>query len=316
MHPAYSVILFTSASGAGYGLLIWLAMAWLGLLQTPQPWIAFWAAVFALALITVGLLASTLHLGHPERAWRAFSQWRSSWLSREGVFAVLTYPLALAFTIAWVWDGIPLVWSMVLAALLCLLCLLTVVATGMIYASLNTIPRWSNGFVVPVYLLFALSSGGLLYVLTLGLSDNPGIAIVVVPVLLLAWVVKWRYWQFIDTQKPQSNTGTATGLGHLGTVRQLDAPHTSENYLLQEMGYVVARKHSLKLRRMAMVLGMVVPALLIVAATFIGAYAGTYVANGMFLLAAVSGFTGILIERWLFFAEARHAVTLFYGRSL
>ena len=27
MHPAYSVILFTTASGAGYGLLAWLALA-------------------------------------------------------------------------------------------------------------------------------------------------------------------------------------------------------------------------------------------------------------------------------------------------
>lgn len=312
MHPAYSVILFTSASGAGYGLLIWLALSWLGLVSAPQPWIAFWMAIFALVLITTGLLASTFHLGHPERAWRAFSQWRSSWLSREGVLAVLTYPVALVLTVVWVWDGIPPILTTVNAALLCLLCLLTVLATGMIYASLKTIPRWSNAFVVPVYLLFALASGGLLYLLALALSGTLTMVALVLAVLLLSWLVKWRYWRFIDTQKSASNSGTATGLGHLGSVRQLDAPHTSENYLLQEMGYVVARKHSLKLRRMALLLGFIVP---FTALILTYAVAG-HTSSLLILIAVISGFAGVLIERWLFFAEARHAVTLFYGRSL
>jgi DMSO reductase anchor subunit len=31
------------------------------------------------------------------------------------------------------------------------------------------------------------------------------------------------------------------------------------------------------------------------------------------ILAAVSASNGVLIERWLFFAEAKHAVTLSYG---
>ena len=54
------------------------------------------------ALITGGLLASTAHLGRPERAWRAFSQWRTSWLSREGVMAVATYVPAGLLAIGWV----------------------------------------------------------------------------------------------------------------------------------------------------------------------------------------------------------------------
>ena len=91
MHPALSVILFTTASGAGYGLL-----ALLGLFGAQRR--AVGGAAVRLGrvrgvagLVTVGLLSSTLHLGHPERAWRAFSQWRSSWLSREGVLAVFTF---------------------------------------------------------------------------------------------------------------------------------------------------------------------------------------------------------------------------------
>ena len=91
MHPAPSIVFFTTASGAGYGLLFWLGLLRpLGLLPaTPiRPW-SRWS--WRSALITAGLLSSTLHLGQPQRAWRAFSQWRSSWLSREGVAALATY---------------------------------------------------------------------------------------------------------------------------------------------------------------------------------------------------------------------------------
>src|SRR5210317_2614374 len=89
MDPAYSVILFTSSSGAGYGLIAWLAFTRLSGMWQLSPMAAIVACLVALALITTGLLSSTFHLGHPERAWRAFSQWRSSWLSREGVLAVI-----------------------------------------------------------------------------------------------------------------------------------------------------------------------------------------------------------------------------------
>src|SRR6476620_11629685 len=89
MHPAYSVIIFTTVSGAGFGLLIWLAFSLLFLEVIPlQPLPGLIAFGLAFVLISIGLASSTLHLGRPERAWRAFSQWRTSWLSREGVVAV------------------------------------------------------------------------------------------------------------------------------------------------------------------------------------------------------------------------------------
>ena len=81
MHPALSVISFTTLSGMGYGLAFVLALGHgnPAALSTKIAWVA------ALGLISVGFLASTFHLGNPQRAWRAVSQWRSSWLSREGV---------------------------------------------------------------------------------------------------------------------------------------------------------------------------------------------------------------------------------------
>ena len=95
MHPAYSVIFFTTASGAGYGLLALLAAFGSAGALPPERWLGIVGIVGALALITFGLLSSTFHLGNPQRAWRAFSQWRTSWLSREGVASTLTYLPAL-----------------------------------------------------------------------------------------------------------------------------------------------------------------------------------------------------------------------------
>ncbi|MCA1714043.1 MAG: dimethyl sulfoxide reductase anchor subunit [Gammaproteobacteria bacterium] len=89
MNPALSVIFFTSLSGAGYGLLFWCALSTFS--GQVHPWSLLLATLLALALVTAGLLSSLLHLGKPQRAWRAFSQWRTSWLSREGVTALATY---------------------------------------------------------------------------------------------------------------------------------------------------------------------------------------------------------------------------------
>jgi DMSO reductase anchor subunit len=314
MHPAYSVILFTSASGAGYGLLVWLALTRLTGAWAIGPVAGLAACLLALALVTVGLMSSTFHLGHPERAWRAFTQWRSSWLSREGVAAVLTYPAALVFTVGWVWDIVTPTAMTVAAAATLLLSLVTVYTTSMIYASLKTIPRWSNGFVTPVYLLFALASGGLLFAGFLSFSGVAGMSdlLLIATILLVAWVVKWYYWRYIDSAKAESDPGTATGLGRFGSVTQLEAPHTSENYLLKEMGYQVARKHAAKIRRSALLTGLVIPAVVLLAAGALDGLPQLLVLG----LAVLSGLFGVVSERWLFFAEARHVVTLFYGRSI
>jgi DMSO reductase anchor subunit len=156
VHPSLSVIFFTTASGAGYGLLALLGvLAPFGLLPA-DPRFGLVALALALAAITAGLLSSTLHLGQKQRAWRAFSQWRSSWLSREGVAAVATYLPAGLFGIGWVFLGNVSKAAGVLAALGAVA---TVYCTSMIYQSLKPVPRWHNRWVVPNYLALALMSG-------------------------------------------------------------------------------------------------------------------------------------------------------------
>ena len=162
MHPAYSVILFTTASGAGYGMLALLGFVGVNHGQASSAAFGIVSMVLALALVTIGLLASTLHLGLPERAWRAFSQWRSSWLSREGVAAVATYFPALLFGL--VWSGlVPApAWIAPLGLLTAALAVVTVYCTGKIYAVLTTIRAWNHALTVPVYIAFSLATGSAL----------------------------------------------------------------------------------------------------------------------------------------------------------
>ena len=89
----------------------------------------------------------------------------------------------------------------------------------------------------------------------------------------------------------------------------LAAPHTEENYLQKEMGFRIARKHAEKLRAIALVAGFGVPAIL----TLLAMLMPDIVAIVLLVLAVLSNAVGTLTERWLFFAEAKHTVTLYYG---
>lgn len=308
MHPAFSVIFFTTASGAGYGMLALLGLAApLGLLPS-EPRFGVVSMVIALGLISAGLLSSTAHLGRPERAWRAFSQWRTSWLSREGVLSVATYVPALLFGAEWIVSGRL---SPIVGFNMAGLAAVTIYCTAMIYASLKPIPAWHNAAVPWVYAALALMTGSLMLNALAHLwgDARPWLGGLAIASTLAGLAIKLRYWRFIDTNPGPSTAQTATGLK--GEVRLLDGPHTEQNYLLREMGYAIARKHAQKLRRIAVVLGFVVPLVL----TILSLAGGGTLAAFAAVPAALFSLLGVLVERWLFFAEAKHTVTLYYGAT-
>ncbi len=316
MHPAYSVIVFTCASGAGYGLLIWLALAGLVGGGGPRP-VPLGMAGFTLsfALITIGLLSSTAHLGRPERAWRAFSQWRTSWLSREGVMAMATYAAGGLYALLWVFgDSTNTGLLFVLGLLTLATTLVTLWCTGMIYASLPTIRAWHMPHVAPLYVLFGLLTGRLLLnalvAASTGVVSNSAVWLTLL-LLLSCWIVKALYWSAIDNARRTWTIGDATGLGRFGKVRTLDPPHTQANFVMREMGFQVARKHADRLRQLVAVTLFVLPAILTLLLLVSGGMLALFVA----ILAVLCAAIGIVVERWLFFAEAEHVSMLYYGRD-
>jgi sulfite dehydrogenase (quinone) subunit SoeC len=305
MNPAYSVILFTTASGAGYGLLALIAMAGASHGRASTSAFAFTTLFIALALITTGLLSSTLHLGRPERAWRAFSQWRSSWLSREGIAAIITYPLAIAFGACWsgLIDAPQLIAP--LGYVTAFMCWVTVFCTAKIYSTLKTIRAWHQPLTIPVYLAFSAASGSVLLTAIANYFGRfaPAQAVLSFASLLMLIVLKYLYWRRLDRDPRTHTMANATGLGE--GVRQWEVPHTSTNFIMKEMGYVVGRRHARKLRNLTLALLDIVFTLMVLCSRWPTL---AYFAVLMIMLAA-------WVERWLFFAEAEHVVGLFYGKE-
>ena len=287
MNPAPSVILFSTLSGMGFGFL-----ALLGVFGAPG-WVGFFLWGIGYGLAGAGLIASTFHLGHPERALLAFTQWRTSWLSREAWAAVgtlgLLAPQALSDWLGWGWGrGFGIAGAVG--------CAVTVLCTSMIYAQLKTVPRWNHWTTPLVYLAFA-AAGGLV------LSGVRGLAM---PGLCLLGIVMAVQW--FATQGRFAAVGatmeSATGLGRIGSVSVFEQPHTGGNYLMREMIFVVGRRHAARIRMIAMVAAVLLP---VMALAFVPGVPGIALAAGLHLM-------GAMAHRWLFFAEAEHVVGLYYGK--
>ena len=320
MHPALSVIFFTVVSGLAYGTMIFIGLT---LALAPAEFSAG-AIAFVLALsgaaAAAGLLSSMLHLGRPLRAWRAFSQWRSSWLSREGVAAMVTFiPLGGAFwLIERVDEGAALRGA---GAALALGALITLYCTANIYRSLKTVAAWHNDFVFPGYLLLGLLGGSVSLWLMAAITPEDDmvprtravLAIATACIGLAGAALKARYWHWLDHTPARFDVGAATGLARFGHVSPGEAPHTEENYLTHEMGFRLARKHAARLRRIALsLIGMVpfvaallaLPSCLDLAPMSLGVVCA--------LIAMLAAIAGAFVERWLFFAEAKHVVMTYY----
>jgi DMSO reductase anchor subunit len=288
MHPAPSVIFFSVFSGLGFGLLVWLGFGF----PPVTGWSAFAFFAIAYLLAVGGLISSTFHLGHPERAMKAFSQWKTSWLSREGVCAVAALIVMALYAAGLVLFGQR--WS-ILGILGALLSLGTVFTTSMIYAQLRTVPRWHSPLVPLNFLSLSLAGGALL----------AGQITAALLLILLAGAIQLAAWVTGDKAFASSGTdmATATQLGKIGKVRAFEPPHTGTNYLLREFVYVVGRKHRQKLRVISLLLMAALPIVLLLLPF-------NHILASVAVLAHVAG---VLAARWLFFAEAEHVVGLYYG---
>ena len=302
MHPAPSIILFTVLSGLGLGQMVWLGLG-IGPETGAFRWIA---CALALAITGAGGLASTGHLGKRENAWRAFSQWRSSWLSREACLMLAAMAVFGLYAALWC-LGSARFWG--LGWLAAGLALATIYATAMIYGQLKTVPRWSATPTPAQFLAKGLTGGLLANAAAAGMTGaSAPLWWAALALLLAAGIAVW--WQTAAAGAIRGSQGssleTATGLGFMGRVRSFEAPHTGSNYLLREMAYRVGRKRAFELRRIGAVLGYLVPLVLALLALWLGAW--------LMVLALAAHVTGMLALRWLFFAEAEHVQALYYGR--
>lgn len=289
MHPSPSVIIFTALSGLGFGLLVFLGLK----MPDVTGVLAFIFFVIGFGLAVGGLISSTFHLGRPERSLKAFKQWRSSWLSREAIAAVFTLSVMAVYAIGRIFFDYDI---RILGVAGAIMSIVTVFTTSMIYAQLKSIPRWNTKLTPAYFLSLSLAGGALL----------AGQIKFCLLLLLISGIIQLLVWIKGDRALALSGTTieSGTGLGTIGRVRAFEPPHTGTNYLLKEFVHIVGRKHSSKLRIIALILMIGTPILLL------------SLSFSYFLaaLSVISHIAGLFISRWLFFAEAEHVVGLYYGK--
>ena len=298
MKPAISIVVFTVLSGGGLGLAAILTL-FADLLSRAQFIVA---VLLAFALTGGGLFASVFHLANPKNAWRAFLRVRTSWLSREAVCALLFFALLI------VWAFAHLEYAAnhyFLQTAVLSVALLTVFCTAMIYQSLKPIAAWHHPQTSAAYLAFSLQSGALLFVVILSFNDtNDFRALATVNLLTLAAIIIkiLTYRRIGKTQ--DIRIGRAAGFSR-AKARLLETGHTGQTFLTREFIFAVSAQTLRRRKISALLLCALMPPL----GTFFAYQSWTFAAA----IAAVLLFVGLLTERWLFFAEAKHAVRAYHG---
>ena len=289
MHPAPSIILFTVLSGFGFGLI-----SIIGLLQFLSVISMFDLIIYSIIGVifaTVGLVSSFFHLANKKNAIKSLSQWQTSWLSREAIASIFCLLVVFGNII---WAVYQNNYISEVGVVLFFLSLFTIFTTSMIYAQLKTVPSWNNALTPAIFVCAALTGGAIL------LTDYASLVL-----LLVFGTLQISFWYIADRgfQDKETSVGTALGYNKNEEIRPFDVAHTNRNYLLNEMVYKVARKHSVKIRYISFFMAFVFPMSLIL--IFPNNFSVSVSAITIHLI-------GIYFSRWLFFAEAKHSVSFYY----
>ncbi len=323
MKPAFSVLFFTVLSGAGLGALALIALVDLfaaaGVADAPGPQrLITLAATIAWLLVAGGLCSSTLHLANPKNAWRAWSQWRTSWLSREAVVSLALMPLAAIYVACW-WWGAPPVPRAVLAFVVLLLAWGTLICTAMIYASLKPIRQWHTRRVPLNFLLVGHASGALVVAAVLRGHGVPAAqwGLLALVLLVAAAIGKLEYWRYVSSGERAITLEQAIGVAHgvrppatpgaapsIMAARLFDAGHSRGTFLTREFVNHVAVSRRMWVLAIVWSCAFALP--MIWLAFGLARWQGA-------VLASLACMIGLLAERWLFFADARHTVRLYHG---
>ncbi|WP_308387815.1 DmsC/YnfH family molybdoenzyme membrane anchor subunit [Acidithiobacillus sp. AMEEHan] len=310
MHAALAVIFLTLFSGGGFGLMALIAIVNdLHIDGGLSPVQTLAAVILSLIFVTIGMLSSTAHLANPKNAWRAFTRWRTSWLAREGIFAVAYYPFAFAYLVWTFVSGAPdATIGLILASLAGLIGLITIFCQGMIYAVLRTIRQWNTALVPANFYAMGLAIGAtLLAAIRVSTGDDAGVFVGIAIALIAAVAVMKAIYYFWIARPSGPTIRTATGFNRF-TVRILDQGHTFGTFLTEEFGHTLARDKARGIKLMMYFFAVIVP---IIGLAFAVADQSAVAA----VIAAVSIVFGLGVERWLFFVEAQHVVNLYHGRQ-
>ncbi len=306
MHPAFSILIFTTLIGVAQGAIVVFALLTLLGINMPNGLLNHGLLICTVLLIA-GLAASFFHLGHKMRAWRAMMMWRTSWMSRE----VIILPVFIAITALW-WLSVALKWQGPTTWLLPILALIGAVAlwycTAMIYACLRFIEEWCNGYTVPNFILIGLSSGMICACALASVMKATALRDTLAPfaiiLSLVALTVRWMSVQHNLSIRHKSNLQSATGIPGKQLL-QKSMGMSAGSFNTREFFHGAGELGVRNVKWIFVVLGFVLP----IALCIVGVLTQTTLP---WLMAAALQMPGLIAERWFFFAQAKHPQNLYY----
>ena len=307
MNPAFSVVVFTTLAGAAQGLAVTLALAVLAGVPVAASFLST-SLLIVVAMLVVALGASFLHLGRPERAWRAVMIWRTSWLSRE----VIVLPAFIALVALWwlalrVGGANPLLRGL-LPILVIAVSLVLWYCTAMIYACLRFIEEWAQPLTVVNFALLGLSSGLLLAAALAAFAGETRLLAVAgrgaLGTTLIAWIARVLAMRRNDALRHRSTLQTATGIRSPQLVQKAMGM-TGGSFNTREFFHHASHSAARQARMAALVLGFALPSLC--------ALWGLLGGGAMpWFIAVLVQAPGLVADRWYFFAQAKHPQNLYY----
>lgn len=309
MRPAWSVLFLTTLIGCAQGLAVALALTDLGLFGGQAAALSAGHAGLpvVLALGVVALVASFLHLGRPERAWRAAAMWRTSWLSRE----VIVLPAFLAVAaVCWLWLQRAHAWPMWLALALMVFCGLLWVCTAMIYAGVRFIREWATPLTLLNFVLMGLASGFVLAALIFAALELPVAE-------LASWALGWTLLAFLGRMAALLHTARLVPAGSVQSAIGVRSKHivqtsrgfTAGSFNLHEFFHGQTEAVVRGVQGGFVLLAFLVPLALL------GAGLGSSRPLPWLALAWLVQMAGLLAERWHFFAQVNHPQNRYYAAA-
>jgi len=322
MHPAFSVIFLTTLIGAAQGLFLGLFSTQLYSELNILPNVAdsnFYGigAVISLLLLGGGLISSFFHLGHPERAWRAATMWRTSWLSREA----LALPLMIAAvffygaihlggydSIAYTHGDIKLSVSLFAGIFGVFATFTLFICTAMIYACIKFLQEWSSPLTVINYILFGTASG---FALATALASYFGLT--EHTLFLGNWAIILTVLVFLTRSaslyrnsriKFKSSVQSAIGIRHNKIVQKSQGA-MGGSFNTREYFHGKTAMFLKSVKYIFMVLVFPIPLILLFSAVESSN-------TGVLFAAFAIQYIGLIAERWYFFAQANHPQNIYY----
>lgn len=322
MHPAFSVIFLTTLIGVGQGLFLALYTGQLYSVIKVLPaqdsaGFYGYGSLLALLFLIGGLASSFFHLGHPERAWRSAAKWKTSWLSREVIvlpaFMATTFIYAMIHINGWnpvlfsLSEDFVVDLSLLIGAVNTVLAFSLFICTAMIYACIKFLQEWASPLTVVNYTLLGMASG---FALCTAFAAYVGSNLVhfygswAIVLTITAFITRTAALVRNTRIKYKSNLSSAIGIRHT-TIKQKAQGSMGGSFNTREYFHNAKPVFFKSIKWLFLIFAFLLPLLLLSAGLSTGAFT-------LFLAAFLTQYTGLIAERWFFFAQANHPQNLYY----